>query len=391
MVLIMINNVKQYIMIFLAKFINILLCIYWIFPIRNRQICFYAHKNKYNCNPKYIYEYIKNNYNENLSFIWMGNAIDNTDCYDTKFARYISLKQIYYYLTSRIIISNVNFPAWIPFRKEQILINTWHGGGAYKKVGLIKNNFKNKYILFCLKKMGKRTDFFVSSCKMFTDVMSESCFADYNKFLPYGMPRNDILFFCNTGKNEIKNKIGIDNTLSIILYAPTFRDNLTRSCNDNLDFDSVITAAEKKFNRKFIFLVRWHSFTGTKNIDSVNICKDVSSYPDMQELLYSADMLITDYSSSVWDFSFAFKPGFLFTPDIHNYMDERNFYTPVDNWPYPYALTNEQLCENILQYNEEESMKKIRRHHEELGSYENGDARKKMSALIIGIINAGHN
>jgi CDP-glycerol glycerophosphotransferase len=120
-----------------------------------------------------------------------------------------------------------------------------------------------------------------------------------------------------------------------------------------------------------------------KNIDINNVSyKNVTAYPDMQELLYITDVLITDYSSSMWDFSLTYKPGFLFTPDIQEYKNERDFYIPVSEWPFPFALTNEQLCKNILKFNKDENLFKIKQHHIKLGSYENGNATKRVLELL---------
>jgi CDP-glycerol glycerophosphotransferase len=78
---------------------------------------------------------------------------------------------------------------------------------------------------------------------------------------------------------------------------------------------------------------------------------NASKYDEMQELLCMADVLITDYSSSQWDFALTGKPGFLFTPDLDYYQHEdRGFYTPIDDWPFPYAKTNEELS-NLIKNN----------------------------------------
>lgn len=67
------------------------------------------------------------------------------------------------------------------------------------------------------------------------------------------------------------------------------------------------------------FNSKMHEYTST--------VRDVSDYPEMQDLLCTADMLITDYSSSVWDYSFTYRPCFLFTPDLEEYKKNRLLYT----------------------------------------------------------------
>ena len=60
----------------------------------------------------------------------------------------------------------------------------------------------------------------------------------------------------------------------------------------------------------------------------------------MQELLAAADMLITDYSSCIWDYSFLYRPCFLYTPDLREYLAKTGFYVDIHEWPFP-------ICENM--------------------------------------------
>jgi CDP-glycerol glycerophosphotransferase len=295
---------------------------------------------------------------------------------------------LFYFLTSKILITSSSFPVYLPYRKKQVLINTWHGGGAYKKVGILKSEENSLTYRWGLKKTAQDIDFFISSNKAFTKGISNSFFIKASKFLPYGMPRNDLFFSCSMDKSMIKKKIGVDVSTSIILYAPTFRgksiQNNYKITNTEINLTDVINTANMKFSKKFVILYRSHYVM--ENIDlNLDFCKNVTAYPDMQELLYVSDILITDYSSSMWDFSFTFRPGFLFTPDIEEYKNERDFYTPISEWPFPFATTNEQLCENILKFNDEDNINKIRRHHTMLGSYENGDATQRISELILSL------
>jgi CDP-glycerol glycerophosphotransferase len=104
----------------------------------------------------------------------------------------------------------------------------------------------------------------------------------------------------------------------------------------------------------------------------------------MQELLCAADVLITDYSSCMWDFSLTFRPCFIFAPDIKKYRDNRGFYTPIEEWPFPVAETNEQLAYNILNFNEEKYRNDVKQHHVNLGSFEKGTATKQFCQILFG-------
>ncbi len=168
----------------------------------------------------------------------------------------------------------------------------------------------------------------------------------------------------------------------IVLYAPTFRDNGMKL---DLDVAELLASLEKRFHKKFILFVRSHPhvakdiFAGAPQSD---MAVDVSGYADMQELLAAADVLITDYSSSIWDFSFTGRPCFIYANDLASYKKERNFYTPIEEWPFPLAENNGELQRNISDFDEADYRGKVKAHQEALGSYETGHAAEALCELI---------
>jgi CDP-glycerol glycerophosphotransferase len=152
----------------------------------------------------------------------------------------------------------------------------------------------------------------------------------------------------------------------------------------SIDFSAVLNALAIKFQKKFICLFRGHHYSPIKEINSSII--NATNYPDMQELLYAADVLITDYSSSMWDFSLTHKPGFLYAPDLPAYKNDRNFYTPIEEWPFLLAETNETLCGNIINFSTEKYIEDVKNHHKSFGSYENGASCKAVAELISSLI-----
>ena len=105
----------------------------------------------------------------------------------------------------------------------------------------------------------------------------------------------------------------------------------------------------------------------------------------MQELLYITDILITDYSSSMWDFSLTERPVFLFAPDIDSYDVERGFYTNPYSWPFSIAKSNKMLLDQIRTFDLSEYKNKVHKHQQDLGSYEDIDACRNI-CKHIGII-----
>ena len=102
----------------------------------------------------------------------------------------------------------------------------------------------------------------------------------------------------------------------------------------------------------------------------------------MQELLAAADMLITDYSSSIWDYSFLYRPCFLYTPDLESYLQNTGFYVPIQEWPFPLCKDMKELEQAIDRYDAKENQRAIQKHHQRMGSFESGHACEKVCAWI---------
>jgi CDP-glycerol glycerophosphotransferase len=152
----------------------------------------------------------------------------------------------------------------------------------------------------------------------------------------------------------------------------------------SLDSENVLKTLKGKFGFEFMLFYRTHYiFTPTTNSINDRII-NVSAYPDMQELLCAADVLITDYSSSMWDFSFTQRPCFVFAPDLESYKEERNFFIPIEEWPFPIAENNDQLINNIKLFNESEYKNAVKQHQINLGSYETGTATEQFCKKFFG-------
>lgn len=375
--------------------VRTVLKVFYIFPIKKNRILFTSFSGKqFSCNPKYIFEYLYEKYNGEMEYIWCISDISifpekYRDCVKT--VRRFSLAHIRSAVTSGIIIDNYGFPAWLPKRKKQIFINTWHGGGAYKKVGNTKTEMQFSFFIEkAVRYSSDNTNFFISSCKKFSEVIHEDLYIPNSRFLNIGMPRNDIFFDCermNVLSATVKQKLNISVEKSLVLYAPTYRGSNTEDGFNVLfqnDFISrLVDLFANKFGKNFIFLYRGHLLGG--NVEAEGVL-DVSLYPDMQELLCAADVLITDYSSSMWDFSFAGKPGFLYVPDIDEYGTERGLHTDVETWPFSYARTENELLQKVDAWTPHFQVEKSKAHHNLFESYENGHASEKICQLIEDIV-----
>lgn len=360
------------------------LCIFFVFPIKNNRIFFSAYSGRqYSCNPKYISDWIEQNYKDEFEIIWAFNEPDAFSYLknrNIKCVKFKSIKYLYYLLTSKIVIDNVESWSILPKRTGQYVINTWHGGGAYKGVGLKRKDTSETLDKNMLRK-NERISIYLSSSKVFSQMTLRESFQYNGKIMECGMPRNDLLIKNDENKkNIIKEKLGINKKTGIVIYAPTFRHDLKYKYM--LNYEKTLNALKNRFGKEWIMLIRTHYYLQSEKIESSRV-KNVSDYPDMQELLLISDVLITDYSSSIWDFSLMKKPCFLFMPDYNEYIDEREFYTPIQDWPYPASFSMEDLEDKIIKYDHEIAKKRILNHHIKLGICESGMASEIVGKEIV--------
>lgn len=347
--------------------------------IRQQQVFFSSYLGRqYSCNPKYISEYIQE-HKLNYKIIWAFRDVDEYKYLEKQgitVVKYYSFAFIKAIMTSGFIITNTRDLLYIPFSKKQTVINTWHGGGAYKKVGVDRKNstISEKYRGRILQ---KSPIVFLSSCKMASDVLFRKSFLHKGPILATGMPRNDILINQSANKlnRAVRAKFNLKESDKILLYAPTFRDNKEVS-DYQLQVNDVKKALHKRFDGEWVIFFRSHYYLANQ-IDNEKYI-NVSDYSDMQELLYVSDVLITDFSSSIWDFSYTGKPCFLYATDLEKYNKEQGFFTDIHTWPFALAETNERLIENILAFDEKKYQKNVDEHHKEFGSYEKGNACKEV-------------
>lgn len=246
--------------------------------------------------------------------------------------------------TSQFVIANTRFAGGIfwPFakRKGQYYIQTMHGGHGVKKIEH-DAHLPVSYIINA-EEDTCRTDLMLSNSSYWTRIY-RSAFHYQGEVLEKGLPRNDIFFQEQLNHNDTKR---------YLIYTPTFRNSDNREVY-GFDYDRIINVLETRFGGEWYIRISSHPnmrsyykeiypFTHPRLIDVG--CEDV------QTLLLSSDVLITDYSSAEMDFSFTGRPIFQFCKDRATY--DRGFYIDPKDLPFPYAETDEELMHNILHFDE---------------------------------------
>ena len=271
-----------------------------------------------------------------------------------------TFKEIYHMATSKYWINNVRFNQYFRKRKGQFYIQTWHAGLGFKRIEKDVEDTLSKEYIRMAKIDSAAIDLIVSNGKFMTQHFKR-IFWYGGEFLEKGHPRNDIFYQAGQKeKEEIYERLGIEKHKKTVLYAPTFRADYGLDAYD-LDYERVLLALSKKFGGEWILLVRLHPNLFDKfdrlNIKGENVL-NVSTYSDMQELLFASDVMITDFTSAMFEFAIMDKPCFLYASDLEEYMKERGLIT-LDEVPFPKTDSNEELEEIILSYEKEAYLEKV--------------------------------
>jgi len=354
-----------------------LLKISFLIPQKKNRIIFEAYSGEmYGCNPKYISEKLCEEYGDKLDLIWALKDPSKAPDY-AKVCKYRSFSHMIYRSTAKVYVCNYLQLTEFPKRKSQIEIQTWHGGGCYKKIGNAEKMRDRAYEIRRDKQLAE-TDYFIVSSKYWEATVLKGQLEYKGKVLESGMPRNDCLYGSrDAGKvKQIRENAGIPVDQYAVLYAPTWREGMDQF--EALDGQKIEQAFETRFGKKANVLFRAHIYGKEKNTGRY----DLSDYPDMQELLYACDALITDYSSCIWDFSITGKPCLLYVPDVQRYIDQRGFDKDIYEWGCPVCKTNQELCDAVINIDLSRTEQDMRRHQQDLGTYECGTASQEISDLI---------
>lgn len=375
------------------SYIAVYIMSYFI-PIEPKKILLVTSRGSFNCNPKAIAnEIIKQQLPWEL--IWVAREEDMKKTSEfpeqIKLVRRDSFEFYVAAASSKIWIDNsINLSYMRAIKKRgQVLFETWHGSIGLKR---FETNTDKKWVKMA-RRCGKRTDYCISNSD-FEDELFRNTFWKNSTILKYGHARNDILMSENkkmqsSFADDVKRKLGLCENVNYALYAPTFRDD-RRIDHYSIDYPELCAALEKRFGGKWCILLRMHFEVmrkmKNKSVDIPDCVVDVSEYEDIQDIMLVSSVGITDYSSWICDYVLTGKPGFIFATDLSSYYEERGFYYPLNSTPFPIAESNEQLIEQIINFDsskyEKDAEAFIRRH----GCVDDGHASERIVDKIKEII-----
>jgi CDP-glycerol glycerophosphotransferase len=256
---------------------------------------------------------------------------------------------------SRYVIANDDMGLNYHKRDGQVYVQTWHGT-PLKKIGfdITQPQFISGVGYFeVLAADVAKWDLLLSPNPFSTPIMRRA-FRYEGDVLESGYPRNDVLRSGDADRiaADVRQRLGLPEGKRVVLYAPTWRDNqYYASGRYRFDLRLDLERAWRQLGDDCVFLIRGHHHmaedvpAGTRPDFAVN----VTAYPDISELFLVSDVLVTDYSSVMFDFAPTGRPIVFFTYDLEQYRDNlRGFYFDFEaEAPGPLLATSEEVVSAI--------------------------------------------
>ena len=288
----------------------------------------------------------------------------------------------YYRMLSRAkyLINDSTFPGRFIKKDGQIYLNVWHGT-PLKCMG--RDNVEERYSMGNVMRNLLMSDYLLFSNVFMEEKMRGAYMLDNlykGQYIHECYPRNEIFFHPEKGE-ALKKEFGFEN-LQVSVYMPTFRGkaDAVDSQDSVKEMQGYLDILDQRLNEKQLLLVKLHPFVG----DALDLSsyQHIQKFPegyDSYEVLNMCDVLITDYSSVMYDFANSGKKIILFAYDIEDYAGSRGMYEDIRNYPFPLVRTPQEVAE-LLQTPADQLDEALRQKY---GTYEHGSGIKKLCHHVI--------
>lgn len=357
-----------------------------------RVVCQSHGFKQYSCNPRYLTEYLLK-HNPEFEIYWVFRKGVNTAELPegVKAVRFRSWAYLKLMASAEFVFSNVRTDPWRVYwhkRPGQKYAMLWHGGVSLKRIEADAINSLSPSYIQRAKADSRICDLMISGCRMQTELQANS-FWYKGEILERGIPRNDIFFDAarrSALRQYVANHYGIEPSSRIVLYAPTFRSSHSTKPYA-INWSKVMPVISRMFDgEKVEVLVRMHpnliGRVDTSHLVDFEDVHDATRYHDMQELLSVADMLITDYSSSMFDFAMQGRPCVIYATDADAY--DRGFYFNLRELPFPLTENEEQLIDTIEHFDSDAYATRLNTFYtERVGLKESGHAAEALAKWMV--------
>lgn len=288
---------------------------------------------KYDDSPKAIYEaMLKDPRFDDYKLVW---AFMQPEKFTIPRGGRIVIDTYSYYkklLGARVWVTNSSMNRGLAFTgKHTFEMNTWHGS-AIKKMGTDINRGNTSFGLISTK---KNEGVMLAQSEYDVDVFTKAFRMTREEFRIVGLPRNDELAHATKDiQSAKKQKLGIPVNMKVILYAPTFRE-YDKDSGNNVVLTPPINLRlwQDQLGDDYILLFRAHyEVARVMGIEDNDFVKNVSSYPDLNDLMIASDILVSDYSSIFFDYAIQGKPMLCYCYDYEKYAIKRGMYFDVREW-----------------------------------------------------------
>lgn len=263
--------------------------------------------------------------------------------------------------TSKYVLVDDFIPVMypLPLRKETRFIQVWHAMGAFKTVGFSR-----------LGKVGgpsprslthkNYTDTIVSS-DVIKKNYAEAFGIAVEKVHALGIPRTDVFFseeYKKTTRKKFYSQYPQIVGKKVILFAPTFRGNGVRTAHYDYSWISF-NELQRGLGEDYVFIIKMHPFIKNRPQENLNsdFFLDLSAEREINDLLFITDILITDYSSVIFEASLLNINTIFFVPDFDEYVASRDFYYPYGEYTYGPVVRDEKSLINAIKNGKNDDQK----------------------------------
>jgi CDP-glycerol glycerophosphotransferase (TagB/SpsB family) len=363
--------------VIIAKFIVLLISIItYPLKIKGNKITYISYtSNNIPTNMKLVSRYIKKN-NDEICEVFLTRKFENT--FKDKIIYFMELiKQGYHIASSRVVlIDGNNFVVSNILKKDKAkVVQIWHACGAVKKFG---EDFKRKYKI-------NNYDYVITSSTTAIPYMASAFGMEEKNILPLGYAKTDYLLsntHINRFKKEMQDKYPFLKDKKVILYAPTFRgDAVYEKKYLNLDFNKI----GKLLGDDYILIAKLHPILSNTKVEiKVDNVKDMTN-ESLYKLFTVADVLVSDYSAVIYDFSLLVKPIVLYVPDLEEYKADRGFYCDYNDFAPGEMVFNEEELVDVLK-KEKFKLDKVKKLKYDYFDYVDGKSTERIGDFILNII-----
>lgn len=255
-------------------------------------------------------------------------------------------------ITSKVWVSNSGMDRGVDLITDKIIrVETWHGTPLKRICGEEnQNTFGTKPIEY--KGPIDTSAIRCSQSDFDREIFARIFHASKESILLSDLPRNDeLLTYTPERLYEIREYLGIAVKKKVILYTPTYREYLINENSQNyiappIDLDKW----EKELGERYVLLIRAHyAVSAALGIKENSFVKNVSSYSSLNDLYAISDMMISDYSSTYFDYAILDRPMLCFAYDKEEYEEKRGLYLNMEeDLPCKVCKSEDEVISEIL-------------------------------------------